>query len=199
MDLRLNNYKSIYFFIASLLTCSHANADMFNLTYTVSSDTVTATFQGTASGNDITNISNVSVWLNGIALNDNGALATDSWSSSQGWVSGGSVVSFNGADNNFAFINYVPNNPSTSSNPNDFLSVENQAGIGHQYITEVYYPAIIPSIVPSIGSYTNFLVILDPMTSTNYSVSAVPVPSSIVLFASGLIGFTASRKRVNYS
>src|SRR5579863_3914913 len=75
---------------------------------------VTGSFTGTANGDLITNLSNISVSMNGVPLNGSGNLYGSSQFLSGSFYyfqSGGAVASFDGKQNNFLFIDSdYPNN-----------------------------------------------------------------------------------------
>jgi hypothetical protein len=97
--------------LTTAFVLSPAHADEFSLSYT-SGDAdysdgpptlVTSTFDGTLNGNLITDISDVTVDVNGQSI---GPVYAESWDFTSGYfVSGGSVVSLDGTQNNFLFIN----------------------------------------------------------------------------------------------
>lgn len=78
--------------------------------------TVTGLFSGNANDNLITNLTDISVYIDGVGLKGNGNLYTSSIHPSQlggyEWHSGGAVVSFDGSKNNFMFsdVNFPINN-----------------------------------------------------------------------------------------
>lgn len=74
--------------------------------------TVSGSFFGDANGNLITNLSNISVAVNGVNFVGSGSLFGSSFDPVLGWRTGGAVVSFDGTQNNFLFVdtNY-PDDP----------------------------------------------------------------------------------------
>ena len=57
-----------------------AHAETYNYTYTFdTSNVVTGSFDGTTDGNLVTNLSNVSAYLNGVAFPGSGSLFVGSW------------------------------------------------------------------------------------------------------------------------
>ncbi|MDB5776178.1 MAG: sorting protein [Herbaspirillum sp.] len=77
---------------------SHASTYDFSYTFTTG-EVVTGSFDGSASGNLITILSNLAISLDGIAFSGSGTLS--SYGISQGSIGGPAVVSFNGLENNF--------------------------------------------------------------------------------------------------
>ena len=76
--------------------------------------TVTGSFDGTASGNLITDLSNISVTADGTAYTENGALGAISWADFENGAgfdtAGSAVLSFDGTQNDFFFFNSTTNN-----------------------------------------------------------------------------------------
>ena len=90
-----------------------AQAATFDYSYLfLNGHKVTGSFTGTASGNLVTGLSNISLALDGVAFNGSGNLFGSSWSAGNNWQSGGAVASFDGIENNFYF--------SDADYPNDF-------------------------------------------------------------------------------
>nr|WP_294506155.1 PEP-CTERM sorting domain-containing protein [uncultured Rhodopila sp.] len=87
------------------LAASAAHADtLFTFTDNFASgDVVTGSFDGTAHGNLITGLSNISVSFDGVAFNGNGSLLAFHMATSTEWQPGGAVASFDGTQNNFLF------------------------------------------------------------------------------------------------
>jgi hypothetical protein len=166
-----------------------AHATLFNYSYEFDgTNAVTGSFDGTATGNSITGLSNISVMLNGVdlatpntfvALGFDGDSATHSPST---WTSA-ATVSINGVGSNFGF--FSP----------DFASY-----------TDYFY--IIPWCnADCLGNNATGVQTWDGSASTytylyngdydanNWQVTAVPEPSIIALFAVGLLGLGFARRR----
>lgn len=98
----------------------HAEA-IYNYNYAFANGVVVnGSFTGTANGNLVTDLSNISVFINGFAYNSNGSLFASSMGMNGwgqlGWRSGGGVASFDGLQNNFLFIDSdYPNSYSYSN------------------------------------------------------------------------------------
>lgn len=87
---------------AAALVCVAADATPFAFTDKLQTgEMVTGTFDGDLSGNLITNMSNVSVWVDGIAFAGNGSLFTAQHGST--WMGTG-IASLDGSQNNFIFV-----------------------------------------------------------------------------------------------
>lgn len=170
--------KIIGLFALVSLLASTAQASLFNYSYTGDNGSVvTGSFNGTANGNLITGLSDITANLNGNAYNGSGNLFGSAWNASIGnWASGGAVVSFDGSQNNFLFIDVdYPNSYSWS---NYFYSVSNV--------------------------YENYAYMGSPYNSTsgnsttaNWQVTAtnVPEPSAVILFGLGLIALARFRRK----
>jgi hypothetical protein len=87
---------------AAALVCGAADATPFAFTDLLQTgQMVTGTFDGDLSGNLITNMSNVSVSVDGVAFAGNGSLFTAQLGST--WEPGG-IASLDGTENNFIFV-----------------------------------------------------------------------------------------------
>lgn len=148
--------------------------------FNAGNNVVTGTFEGTTNGNLITDLSNISVFINGIAFNGNGNLYGLSYdtNSATGWVSGGAQASFNGTENNFLFIN--ADYPNSYDYTNYFYSSFNVGG------SQAY----------DFNDWNNYAYTFGSTTPDNWSVSpvSVPEPTPLLLLALGLLGLTRFRQ-----
>ena len=175
---------------ALLAVCGGAaNASTYDFSYTftnnnVPAPVVTGTFDGTLTGNLLTNISDVSVSVNGVAFN--GPLFLGSWDSTAGAVSfaaNTAVVSTNAAQNNFVIAD--TSDPSLATFTNLF-----------------YYVSGAPGTTPSGGSQEVSLqniagpsaFDLDTVGTWSLTPAPVPLPAALPLLVSGL-GLIAAAKR----
>lgn len=82
-----------------------ANAGSFSFeNMTIDGKLITGSFDGTLSGGLITDLSNISVFIDGVGFAHNGSLFSAHLDPIAGWSSGGAVVSLNGTHSNFIFI-----------------------------------------------------------------------------------------------
>jgi hypothetical protein len=171
--------KIIGLFALVSLLASSAQASLFNYSFTGDNGSVvTGSFNGTANGNLITGLSDITASLNGNAYNGSGNLFGSSWGSSN-WVSGGAVASFNGLQNNFLFIDAdYPNNYNWS---NYFYSV---SGVHESFAYQ------------SSSNY-NYNYTQGNTSTANWHVTAtnVPEPSSVILFGLGLMALVRFRRK----
>jgi len=192
MDFRF--IKTAILAMGLVLTCT-ANANIYDFAETIQGISITGSFDGTANGNDITGISNISIITDGVAFS--GPLESDGFIGlpsiqNNGWVQGQGVVSINGESNNFMFINqgyaaYYPFVP-TGLVTNYLISVPPSILTDHQFVSYGYIPYI--QAATSFGSPSPF--------PTNWSVTdvtTVPVPAAAWLFGSALAGLIGFNRR----
>lgn len=101
------SFKKLALIAALGFAVTTAQAETFNYSYDFGyGSVISGSFDGTANGNLVTNLSNIKAGINGIAYNDSGNLFSYSYSYSGGWEEEGAVVSFDGLQNNFLFIDF---------------------------------------------------------------------------------------------
>jgi hypothetical protein len=159
---------------------------------------VEGSFTGTANGNLVSNLSNISASINGVAYNGSGNLFASSMQKVNGyygayytWVSGGGVASFDGLQNNFLFIDVdYPNSYSYTnyfydvSNPSRQVYASGKGLYGNDYSYNYNYYS---------QNYTKGVWTL---TAAN-AASDVPEPTSVLLMGLGLVGLVAARRKKN--
>ncbi|WP_347988927.1 hypothetical protein [Methylomonas sp. AM2-LC] len=168
--------KLLVLFTLFGINYAYADTTEYKLDWKIGSDEIIAKFNGTATGNFITNISNASVFFDGVAFSGNGSLFVDSISLFGGfWLSSGAQISFDGTYNNFVFAN---------SN----LAIGDTA-------TNYFYSIEVP------GQSYNYLVIGSEkhygFSNSGYSVSAVPEAGewAMMLLGLPLLGWVVRRKQ----
>ena len=164
------------------LVASNARADHYTFTnYFTSGDIVTGSFDGTGSGNLITNLSNISVSFDGYAFHNNGSLLGVSYDAgSNAWHLGGAVASLDGSQNDFGFVDA---NFLITSNFTNYFENWSQGGVMHAYAYAINYGYQVASDDTGGRVWT--------ITDT----SAVPEPTSLMLFGAGLVALGATRRQ----
>lgn len=125
---------------AMIFSAVTSHAELFEYSYTFGDDAVawgnsfgegtvlSGSFDGSASGNLVTNLSNISASVNGVALQGSGNLFAAFRDERGFWVPGAAQVSFDGFENNFYFTDIQTN----SGRPNvgvEFLSRNDWANV----------------------------------------------------------------------
>jgi len=157
-----------------LALASNANATTYDFSETIQGISITGSFTGTASGNYISGISNISVTADGTAFTGLiDSYGYDNFSNS--FIYGNASVTFNGVGNNFTFAqDALPNNSLTNYIP---------YGESHQWDTV------------TIGgtTYTDAYKI----SPSNWSVTAVPETGewAMMLLGLPLLGWVVRRKQ----
>jgi hypothetical protein len=192
--------------VALGLTAASALADSFTYSYTFDGNfspvyygagqTVSGTFDGSASGNLITGITNATVNLDGIPLITGTVYASGIVSGA--WTDGAAVVSFDGTQNNFAFFD--TDFAALNSPLMEYFYAIGGAPLwpGRSYYELYNYAGLVgaPSKVyaddydPANGYNT------PDGTWTVTKISSVPdSASTLALLASALFGLAAIRRR----
>jgi hypothetical protein len=176
-------FTKIAILAMGLALASMANAQTFDLSETISGVSVTAHFTGTANGNDITGINNISVTEDGLAFG--GTLVAAGFIGGA-WTQGFADISIDGTNNNFVLWDAINGNPPHDPYSQDFLmgaSGTNAATAKYGIMNEVFYALPI----------FNEANITLPQDWSVTSVSAVPLPTTVIMFASGILCLGALR------
>ncbi len=176
------NFSKLGITIAVVLATTAAKAESFEYSYTFLNGSVIAgSFEGTANGNLVTNLSHITASLNGHVYNGSGNLLGSfldigaSTSSGFAWVPGAAVVSFNGQQNNFLF--------------NDGISPYS----GFTNYVYIASESIFAYISTGLYQQDNY----NASRWTLTSVSAVPEPEALTMLLAGLglMGTVARRRQ----
>lgn len=177
--------------LAIALSSFAARADTFNFSYTFSSgNVVSGSFSGTANGQFIDSISNISASWNGTPFNGSSSLYTATYDQSlQAWRNDISpIVSFDGSLNNFLFID--AEYPTGQIAYTNFFGMIGVGGGGD-------YQAFFAN---ADGSDNQLHYDSGSFASAHWSVtSPVPEPETYALLLAGLslLGFAARRRKLN--
>jgi hypothetical protein len=159
-----------------------AHADTFDFSYTFNGagglgGTITGSFQGTQSGQFVTDVSNVSVVFDGTAFNGPLFSGTSNSDGSLSYGPSAAVISFNASQNNFVFAD--SNDPQGNGVTTAFL-FNSTAGFTNAFNTNV------------LTNNTDG----DDATGqwSLKEATPVPVPAALPLLASGL-GFLFAKRR----
>ncbi|KQN89791.1 hypothetical protein ASE95_16550 [Sphingomonas sp. Leaf231] len=139
----------------------------------------TGSFDGDLSGTLITNLRNISVFVNGVAFNRNGALYAGSYDAAEGlFAPGNATASLDGSANNFFFADAAMQDPAGTLPTNQYYHVSaNQLSALATGITDT-------GITGATGLSTSRSVGI-PLTIVQVG-AAVPEPASWALM---LVGF----------
>ena len=183
--------RALFMTFFLLLITQGVRADIFEFSYkfTGTNDVISGYFSGTAHGDLITNLSDITLYLNGSAIPTDKSGYMYSIYLQNGVYQPGGQLSFDGLQNNIAIVD-IPNAYSSAIPNVDFISGYT-ANLGN-YIefaknanfggieTTIYYK--INSTVTSSGN--------PEFNTADWSIiSAMPIPSSFWLFGSVLAGF----------
>ena len=186
-------------FLFALIFCNfnvHAS-QTYNFAYTfLDLSKVTGSFDGNANGNIISDISNISVLFNGTPINGGGNTFQSekiyqfgpgdcSW-----YCSGTAVVSFDGTQNNFMFVDHV--DPQNTRYNSIFFSLRNSSSLTTNY-TGVSTGGLGASDEP-YGAVGQTMY-----SASRWSVTAVPEPETFVLLLTGIgmIGAVVKLRKAN--
>ncbi|MDB5777538.1 MAG: hypothetical protein JWP38_3671 [Herbaspirillum sp.] len=96
----MKNILRVAGFVSMMAASAMSHATAYDFSYTFSTgNAITGSFDGSASGNLVTILSNLAISLDGVPFNDSGNLS--SYGFPNGSFGGPGIVSFNGLENNF--------------------------------------------------------------------------------------------------
>jgi hypothetical protein len=162
-----------------------ANAAMFEYSFDFgNSNIVSGTFEGTANGNLVTDLLNITASYNGVSFNGSGSLSnlyydpSDSSAIASGWTPNKGHVSFDGTDNNFLFID--SNYPLT--NYSNFIYSISSVHSTHSSQGDDYF-----------GDFSQQWYLAE----INQQTTAVPEPETLAMMLLGLpmMAWTARRRK----
>ena len=170
---------------AALLSSLSAVATVFNFSYTSANGHVTSgTLTGTANGQFVENISDISVFFDGLAFVGNGSLFSRAGVCTPYpncyWTTNPGVVSFNSALNNFMFID--TNYPITGTYTNYFAFTNVDPT---QLVIQTY----------GVNTFNENERPQNVSTWSLAEAATVPAPGGLGLLALGLAGLGAARRK----
>lgn len=174
----MNKYFRKAVFVATFFAAAAAQASTYNFSYNFSDGSlITGSFDGTATGDLISDLSHISLSYNGTAFP--GEVSSYSYETASGdWKLGTAVVSLDGSKNNFAFFSGDP--------------VSNNFSHGFLYIPWGGNTADLVQVIYPGGDNYN-----PAELHANWQITAVPEPETYAMLLAGLgaLGFAARRRK----
>jgi hypothetical protein len=169
-------------FTLLMLAGTAHSAVLYHYSYSLGSGTViTGSFTGDASGNLVTNLADISVFINGNPFSGNGSLLEKHRGPASAFsvLSGGAQASFDGSDTNFYFVD--------AADTNFFAIASGVAGFGNMAIYVIDSPFTFgQDCINCTSTYD----------AARWSLTAaVPEPGTIALLGLGLLMAGMVRRR----
>ncbi len=170
----------IVFLFTALSSAPSQASQSYNLSYSPNAtDTITGSFSGTANGDIITNLTDISMFYKGIGFGGNprSVVAGCCWlpdGYTYIWGTHFAQISFSGGSNNFAFGSYS--------------TIEFSMANGQISIDGLAIGSVNINSAPNPSNWT--------VTAVK-DVTAVPLPGGIFLFASGLGLLSIARRKIS--
>lgn len=163
-----------------LAAVGSAHATVFNFSMSDGTNVTNGSFSGTATGNLISNLSDISVAINGVEINGSGSLFSAQYVENEYYWAPGAVASFDGKENNFLFIDKDIVNGDNSYRA--FLYSMSWYGGSYAYDAAQGHSSSMWGSPASFGWQVA-------------AVSDVPEPASLALFGLGIAGLAAMRRK----
>lgn len=191
----MNKIKRFFISAVCAILSLAAHAGMiYDFKYTFNDNSVVSgSFEGIATGNLISGLSNISVSFNGQSFTGSGGLSSGGlyascFSPFSGWDVDCGVVSFNGLENNFLFSD--ANFPAPGANMSNYFLIF--PATPSYSLGELFFSGAVIAEYPDsdFGLYNP-----SHWSVTIHDTTSVPEPATLLLFLLGLAGLWFSQRR----